>query len=288
MKFGRDVVMSIGILTALVGAAVPARAQTQITACGFNISTPGNYILKQDLNCPGGDGIDINASQVSLNLNNKKITCISSCGVGSEGINVNSLLALPGPNHVGIQGPGLISQFWDGINVYSTDYAQIALVTSTNNNNNGISATGDTYLTVGSNVLVRNLGVGLFLINSTNSVISYNDLSGNGDGLRLDGGTDNTANNNTASGNGAGTIRGWGILVKTKNARVYSNVTNGNNMGIEILASTSLNPVTGNKIFNNTSSRGNTVIDLKDDNVSCGSNFWSSNVFLTNSPSCVQ
>jgi hypothetical protein len=82
---------------------------------------------------------------------------------------------------------------------------------------------------------------------------------------------------NTVSGNSV-----VGIGIAEKNSRVSSNITNGNGAGIEISPGYS-----GNEIFSNTSSVGNTGFDLADLNASCLGNSWSSNVFFTKNQTCV-
>jgi len=295
MKYiNRDLAFVTGILIALAGTAVPALAVTSITTCGFVISAPGNYVLNANLlNCTG-DGIDVLASNVSVNLNGY----IINAGSPSSFIGVN--VGIPASpirlNHVGIQGSGLIKNFVAGVNITRCDYCQVALVTSAQNAN-GMSADHVNYINVGSNVLVANTGAGLLLSESVNGVVAYNEISGNGSscpgstslpgggtslvvcgqGLFIEDSSANTVNNNTLSGNLANGL--WQDH-ESQFSRIYSNVTDGN-AGVGILIDGS----GGNGIFNNTSSRGNGTFDLQDTNFACGTNTWGSNVFFTSNPS---
>ena len=101
----RDFAIRIGVWSLLATTAVTALAETPITSCPFNITAPGNYILNADLTCVGA-GITITASNVSLNLNGRKITLLG-VGTGGVAIRVNGQSA-ERVHHVAIQGPGLI------------------------------------------------------------------------------------------------------------------------------------------------------------------------------------
>jgi parallel beta-helix repeat protein len=254
----RHLAVTTGILIALAGNAVPAIAQMPITTCGFPISAPGNYIVKADLSGCAGDGIDIYASNVTVNLNGHIINA------GSPSLCVGVNVGIPASpirlNHVGIQGPGLIKNFVAGVNITRCDYCQVALVTSAQNAN-GMSVDHINYINVASNVLVANTGAGLLLSESVNGVVAYNEVSGNGSscpgstplpggvtslvvcgqGLFIEDSSANTVNNNTLSGNLANGI--WQDMA-SQFSRIYSNVTDGN-AGVGILIDRS----GGNGIF---------------------------------------
>jgi hypothetical protein len=85
------------------------QAQTPITSCGYTITEAGNYEVASNLGPCGGDGIDIEASNVQLKLNGHTIT-----GSGSSvGIYVNPA-GTPRLSGIQIQGPGLIQKFFEG------------------------------------------------------------------------------------------------------------------------------------------------------------------------------
>jgi hypothetical protein len=83
-------VLLTGVLSALAGGH--AWAVTPIPLCPFTISTPGNYVVTADLTC-NGDGIDIHASNVSVNLNGHIIQSVVGVPVGTFGISISSLPA---------------------------------------------------------------------------------------------------------------------------------------------------------------------------------------------------
>lgn len=277
MKYiNRHLAVVTGIVFALAGAAVPARALTSISGCPANIPASGNYQLTADLGCT----VTISASNVSLALNGHTITAPAA----SDGIHVN-VGGTGRLNHVGIQGPGLIienSASNSGISIVNTDYSQVALVTVKGGFYGGILGTGDTFLTVGSNVLAGGSiagsgGAGVLIIACTSCTISGNDVSRNaGQGIFIGDGSANTVNNNTANGNNSG------IFVFTEpGTRVSGNVTNGNIVGILVEGPG------GVQVFSNTSSRANANSDLVDLTPGCTGNLWSNNVFQTANQSCI-
>jgi parallel beta-helix repeat protein len=276
----RRVVLT-GVLAALAGAQ--AWAVTPIASCPFTILAPGNYVVTADLTC-NGDGIDIQASNVTVNLNGHIIKSVVGVPVGTFGISVSSPANLR-LNHIGISGPGLIQGFAGGIIIGNSDYVQVTQTTVAGSTKfAGIFASGVTYLTVAGNVIAGTIiGGGLTLNQSTRAEVTGNQVVGNPAGISLFSGDSNTLTGNVASGNtGSGMVLGnLGNPIPLTNSRVSSNTTNGNGMsGIQVgvLQLGSF----GNEIFSNLSSVGNTVYDLEDDNLpSCGTDFWSSNVYFT-------
>jgi parallel beta-helix repeat protein len=190
----------------------------------------------------------------------------------------------------------LIRGFQVGILIEDSDYVQVSLTTVAGNTFGGIEAVRVSYLTVGGNVIAMNVGNpvglvegGLRLIQSTGAQVTGNLMVGNYKGIELVSGDSNVLTGNAVNGNsGSGILMGNpGDVVPLTNSRVSSNTTSGNgNSGIQVQG---LQPgSSGNEIFSNTSSVGNTVWDLEDDNAGCGTDFWSGNVFFTtNNPACV-
>jgi parallel beta-helix repeat protein len=265
-------------------SAVPALAVTSISSCAAAaviISGSGNYVVTADLTAaPGADCIDITASNVSLALNGHVISGapFPAAAASLNGINVFGTAAIR-LNHVAIKGPGLVRGFgtfgFSGVSMSLCDYCLVESVTAAQNSI-GIGTMNDTYLTLGSNVAAANTGLGISALSCSNCTIQYNDASGNSYGILTSSGSGNTVNNNTANGNTS-----FGIFISDIGTRVISNVTNGNGQsGISIAAGAA-----GNQVFNNPSSVGNGTFDLIDNNLpSCGTDFWSGNVFFTRSP----
>ena len=61
----RKAVISIGLL--VIAGTVQADP-TVINTCPVVITSPGDYVLRADLICGGGDGITINSSKLTLKL----------------------------------------------------------------------------------------------------------------------------------------------------------------------------------------------------------------------------
>ena len=299
MNMKNSYICMTATLVVLAGTAVPAMAGfTSITTCnptvaapaGSLISASGDYAVNANLTSASGDCILITVRNVSLKLNGFTITGPNGAGVGVDVLPPSGRV-----DHVAIQGPGSIQGFTNGITINNADYSQVGQVAATHNLSSGIRGDSDTFLTVSSNVLDGNGVWGLLLTNLTSGTISYNEASGNGGstspaaagGIRITGAA-NTVNNNVASGNGAQAVSGAsfnsGITISANSSRVYSNVTNGNlGPGIQVSSGS-----TGNLMFNNSSSIGNGTFDLEDDNATCTTDFWSSDVFITRNATCVQ
>jgi len=264
--------MQIGSFAAisLIAMAVPALAVTTVT-CPVSgpatIAAAGVYQLKSNLACT----VSITSSGVALKLNGWTITPPG----GSDGIDINTPPA-GRLNHVTVQGPGLISVSGpaNGIAILSTDYSLIESVTIVGQSATSlITAVGNTFLTVTSNVLARG-NIGINISSCASCVISSNDASGNFNGIAVTNGSNNTVNNNTANGN---TSAGINIQSET-GTREYGNITNGNGqIGIEVLGP-------GVEIFSNISSQANGTDDMLDFSSTCTGDYWANNVFLTSSP----
>ncbi|MGA2714078.1 MAG: right-handed parallel beta-helix repeat-containing protein [Bryobacteraceae bacterium] len=287
-------------LIVMAATAAPAQAAFQsITTCnptvaapaGSLINAPGDYQLTTNLTQTTiADCILITASNVSLKLNRYQITSTNAASTGS-GIDVNPPAGRV--SHVGIEGPGLIQGFENGIFFTYADYCQVDLVTAANNSYGGIVGFGVTFLTAVSNVLVRNGNWGLTLGESTGGTIQYNEANGNGaatgggagGGIAVKSSIANTLNNNTASANGPQSglpTYAAGILIDGNSNRVYGNSTDGN-----ILTGIQVTSGSGNQIFSNTSSVGNGRFDLEDDNVACDSDVWGNNGFFNANRACI-
>jgi hypothetical protein len=265
-----------------------AYAATPITTCQ-TIATPGNYFLDADIVATAAC-ITINASNVSLALNNHSIT-----GAGS-GIGITVTPAVSGRlDHIGISGPGSIKGFATGITINNVDYVQVSQLVSFGHVSNGINSGGtNTFVTIASNIFTQN-GVWGILVTADNSSVTGNELAGNGfgtgihpaGGMKLTG-TNDTIANNLALGNGknpdnTNTLNA-GIVVNTIGSQITGNVADGNNgAGIEVQTTASTNQLFKNKAL------GNIGNDLQDDNAACDANSWVDNTFFTRNPaSCVK
>jgi parallel beta-helix repeat protein len=265
----------IGGFAATLAAAGTARAQTQIISCPYPISSPGTYVLAQDIGpCPG-DGIDITASHVNLMLNGYIITGSGS----SNGISAR------GPSQISniqIQGPGLIQQFGNGISLQNVANSQIQKVVVATNSAYGIMSSNSTSLQFNANVATGNRQDGINLSNDTNDQVQQNETSGapiGFSGIALLGGSGHQVHNNDVDANSC-----HGIFIASSNSQIHDNTVFGNGAGcsaagIEVTSR-------GNIVHNNTA-EGNQAYDLEDDNSSCDSNTWHNNTFFFANQPCI-
>ncbi len=201
-------------------------AATQITKCETFIREPGDYILANDLVCPG-QGIYIVASNVTLNLDGHQIS-----GTGSPYLAI--MLGYSGfgrVSNVTVVGPGTISNFGSGVVLFNAENSVVRGVTSTRNfsgfdvqnvpgeppsrsntlenntaNNNvydGFTIGDAERNTFRGNVARRNKNGFDLGPRSHENLIENSTAEDNFEtGIEADGGTGNTIRHNTAHNNG--------------------------------------------------------------------------------------
>jgi len=105
-RFG---LMLLAAFCITVLTASPSKANTPLTGpCPVVINQPGQYSLSKDLTCPPDvDGIDIEASNVTLLLAGRTIAGTCSGGIGIRVLGTSTVPLTT----VGILGPGRISDF---------------------------------------------------------------------------------------------------------------------------------------------------------------------------------
>jgi len=118
---------TLAALLLLQLAVVPAHGQTQITRCGTIITTSGQYVLANDLNCSSfGIIIGNNVNNVVIHLARHNIT--GSSGAQKAGIKIQS------GAHARIVGPGVIRNYTDGFGVLlASGNVEVTAVTCTGN-----------------------------------------------------------------------------------------------------------------------------------------------------------
>ncbi len=235
-------------------AATSARAQNQITTCGTVINTSGDYTLANDLlNC-SGDGIDITADLVTLELGGHQIT---GSGTGT-GIRVE-FMGHGGIADVTINGPGTIMNFDNGIVLSHSGYGEVSRVTCLGNNSGFTILSGTEFGSfrnrIHDSTATMNRVAG-FVIGGEAGNFIRNKSNQNGDGFVLanDDTTGNTLDNNTAD----------------------QNATDG----IEAESGAIDNTIT------RSSAHRNSAYDLADDNRTCR-NTWDNNRFGRANRDCI-
>jgi parallel beta-helix repeat protein len=255
---------------------------TVINTCPVVITSPGDYVLRADLICGGGDGITIASSGVTLKLEGHTITA----GVGAnQAIFVNGFSA-GARSSARVLGPGLITNggentFSAGVRLFNTNNAEVSGIT-VRGSGSGISTTTTNFSTFTANTLGRN-SVGIFIGDSTLNTISGNDASGNGTGILLDAETTvtvGTVSHNVLNGN---TGAGLAIASESSGAAVQNNVINGNGQyGIFVQG-----PLESPLAVTNNTSLANGINDLFDGVPGCTGHVWSGNTFFTANQSCI-
>jgi parallel beta-helix repeat protein len=314
---GARVGLTLAALSITLLWASPAKAGT---ACGVIISQPGVYALGTNVGpCASGvDGIDIEASNVTLLLNGHTIsgaTSVSGNCNASIGIHVLGTSSVP-LSGVNVVGPGTISNFWVGFGAYYSAGSSVSLTTVKAPQCPGtytLTLDGSTFtestsfgfiIDVTSNhwTLLRNVvrepGVsseGIYVLGPVEGFPPFGPASGSynnviennvNDTIGFEGSTNNNIIGNIANDN----YGGIELVVASNNNNVLANTTNGNAAGDGILVSdygTGLYS-TGNNIIGNTS-LGNSPWDMEDDEAGggCASNIWEGNHFKTANQACI-
>jgi hypothetical protein len=286
------------IIEMTIGLAVMAgavQAQTLINTCPFVISSPGRYVLANDVVCfGGGTGITITSSHVTLALERHtifagvgNISAISNSSGGGTGTPVTD---------VHILGPGLIfsdptSPFTLGVSlvgsVTDSEVSGItvqgqgrALTVGINADGQAIGTTG---LTITKNTIVGGT-VGISVINLTSSTISENVASGFTVAIGINNAGVTSGSPIKLSGNIVVGNPNTGIDINNGFVTAQNNIISGNGtVGISVSGPGATIAL---EIINNTA-LANGTLDLFDTVPNCAGTVWSGNTFFKANQSCI-
>lgn len=241
MKSGKNFVwMLLPVLLLVVGSVLAGPkhgAPIKVTECGTVLTEPGNYKLVNDLlDCPGS-GVEINGSDITLNLKGHEISCadnnleVAGVGVWSPTGDIISNVTIKN---------GRVSNCRDGIVLVQTEDSKVMHIIST----------GNTEWEPVPDVLVYGTGITLWL--SHNNVIMHNHTYGNAsDGIGSWESSGNLFKHNTSTDNG-NVWYGSGINLSYEHkSRVMCNRTHGNADGILLWDGSSGNLLSGNLVTGN-------------------------------------
>jgi parallel beta-helix repeat protein len=260
-------------------------ASNSVASCGTIITSPGTWTLTQNLTCPG-DGIDVQAGNVTLKLNGFTIT-----GPGTNAGTNGVLFASPNGltlDNVTILGPGTITKFQDGIVFQGTNGGGSVDVAILGNLigillRGGTAAAPPKNLIISQNTLHSSAdGISGSLAAST---IVGNSCSNSSDCIDLVGASGNKIVGNFCNSNShAGIVVGAnGSGSASTGNTIEGNQTSNNRFyGIFLGPSSSSNHLIGNVAFHNS------FLDINEFNSHCGSDTFLSDVFGTTSQSCVK
>lgn len=175
-------------------AAVSSQAQTPVTTCGTNITTPGHYLLVNDLNC-SRDGIDINAEDVELSLGGHRISGTQS----GWGIDISNGQR----TNVRVLGPGTITGFTMGVRIWSVNGpVEVMGVTLIGAKQYGFGSAGSYTVKLVGNTASQSQW-GYRMLRNYDSEISGNTANGNTEiGIEIVEGERNQVMHNMALNNG--------------------------------------------------------------------------------------
>ena len=234
MRFLRLVPFSSLVVVLLsMGLAAPASANRD-PACGDTLTV--STTLDADLNCTG-DGLNIGASHMTLNLGGHTLSFVGSGG--SVGVRAD------GFSNLVIQN-GTIRGFSTGVSLNSVDASVVRGLTISESSDWGVHLNGSSSNRIEANVVADNgNGIGLATGSHRNKIIR-NEVSGaDGGGIAAE----NTSDRNQISAN---RISGALEAIVLQSGSDYNNVNrntiiDSGSTGVNILTNSD-----GNKLFKNT------------------------------------
>lgn len=270
-----------------VAAAQPAPAPVAgraVSICGAQLTQPGRYVLAGDLGpCPG-DGIDVVARDVLLDLGGHHL---SGSGTGRGG----GVWIHAGATGAAVED-GTVTGFGTGI---EDDAANTSLLhlTASANLGVGIFLVGARSAHLSFDTLSQNGRFGLYLQRTSASIAQANTIVASGIyGVFLQSSTLDTIAHNTIDGSGlAGVYAGCSNAGPGSGAACppsRGDTIEGNRVGgrpaygIALDAGQTENLVHGNMVS------GARRFDLEDANTGCRANGWSGDSFHTANPLCLR
>jgi parallel beta-helix repeat protein len=289
-KVFRFLVMCTISVAFILLSASPAKAGITITqsTCPIVIDQPGTYLLATDVGpcAPGVDGIDISASNVTLQLAGHTITGTATAGTCDNALGISIFSSGPMLTNVNVHGSGTINRFALGFDAANSANSSVKFLNVNANcpdlgfaEGIEIDPPGGHWMLQGN--VVRGPGAttaGIVLFDVNTNTLVLNDVN---DSVSIADSSNNIIVNNTASDNDGGIFL-ITVTLGSNNNQVSANTTSNNQFGgLTISVGSVGNTISGNKSFNNT------PFDMEDDNPSCGTNTWRGNHFKIASQSCI-
>lgn len=231
--------------------------RTPISSLPFTITQSGSYYVTANLTGTAGlDGITINASRVTVDLN----------GFTLEGPGTQAIVTDAGRTGIVIRNGAIRSWLVRGISGYDSSAWRLEKVLVESCGEEGIVVGADSLvldctvtgcsndgIKVSNNSLVQRCvsrgNVGSGLVASTGSIIRECVANANADsGIVAD--SDCQVLGNSAAGNGTGAGPGAGIYSSGTRTRIENNHVTGNDRGLDIGGAN--NCIAGNTVLNNT------------------------------------
>ena len=215
------------------------------------IGSPGSYVLTSDLDVEGGNGIEVNVEQVTVDLGGFTVRGpAEGCGLtthvgcawsgGGTGVYTDfANVTVKSGRVLGFENDGLrlrwyavvegVQSRWNGRNGIDVwRHSRVTGCQADSNATDGIR--GDDNTTIEGNLVANNGGRGIFLDNgalSIATVVRGNNVVANGTfGIMAGGGT--VVAENTVGNNGATGISSYGAGLATPPATVVNNTSYGN------------------------------------------------------------
>jgi len=196
---------------------------TDISSCPYTISSPGTYVLTQNISSSG--------TCITIDVGNIELDCQGFTIDGDDsGYGIDNIRGWSGGYSNVVIRNCVITDFDNGIFFYSewhgnADYGNI-INNTFNSNNNGINVY-TSYSNLINNTFNSN-NRGIYLYQSSNNNLTNNIANLNGDtGIHLEYGSNNILTNNIATNNNNGIT-----ISSSSNNTLTNNTANSNDNGI--------------------------------------------------------
>jgi hypothetical protein len=243
------------------GATPAAAAVTPVTACGQTVTTDAQ--LTVDLTCPTGDGIDVGAAGITVDLDGHLITG----STGGNGVSISAVDDVTVTN-------GRLSGFATGVRVLDASGVSVTsldITVAPGALTSGV-ALGNAHGSSVSGTTIRGGGIGVLVEEGSANSVSGNDFEAPQQGVILSGAASTSITSNRSTGSAAGiaigttstdtTVEGNAFTVGVSGIYVdpFGNtgtVIRGNtasdfdSSGIFIDAGTSVTTIEGNRVEGN-------------------------------------
>ena len=258
----------------LVAGVALAKPPVPISECGTVITEPGKYRVTQDLFCARDQqGIEVLASDVTVNLNGHTITCDASGEILVGAVLVGDFFD---PTYVVSNvrvKNGTVSGCDDGVIFFYSQSGKATKITATGNvargitvleakdtliknnvgfeNNNAIESFGGMGTKIKGNLLYDNFGVAIGITGETDSVIACNQAERNDFGIQVGPfSSGNVVRGNYVSNAATGgiTLYGFGIPEQIFEPVPFGNLIKNNvvqGSGVVDLSEIVFNPFVG-------------------------------------------
>ncbi len=249
-----------------VAVQVGFSSNTSIDNSNINQSHYAMMLCHSDHTFVNGSSMDSNYYGVYIFYSNFILVNNSRINNSSYGIWINH------SSYVGVDGNGMNDNYNAVYMTYSNDIEVNNSILSGNAGDALYSIHSVSYVNITNCSISHTSGSGMYLMDLTNGIIAYNNISNNQNGIYLRSSSDNSIHGNTIDGN-----NNFGILLRTaSNTNVWdNNISNNNNYGLYSDSNGVGNSIYHNNFMGNTHQAYDEQNNVWNTSYPEGGNYWS-------------